>query len=381
MERSNDLDQGLLDRLRSIRSVGAITGAGVSAESGIRTYRGAGGIYDDPEEGERTVEALSGSTLARDPDRTWRALAQLARQALDARPGPAHYALVALEHRVERFVLLTQNVDGLHQAAGSKNVIDIHGSLDTTLCPRCWTRRGLARSDLAALERAPCCPACDAPLRPDAVLFGEMLPLDKVRRIASELERDPPDLVLVAGTSALFPYIRGPVEAAARHGRLTVEINPEPTELSAVVDHTLRGRAGDWLPRISRALPHTQAPVERPRDRLGRPLPAGVPSELQGPAASTVEDAVSLLVAERCFEAHEAFEQLWHAEPVEADRAFFRALAQLAVAACHAQRGNRAGATALLARARDALARYPERHRGLERNELVRLAERLVERI
>ena len=148
----------------------------------------------------------------------------------------------------------------------------------------------------------------------------------------------------------------------------------------AVVDHTLRGRAGDWLPTISRALPHTAACFERPRDRLGRPLPAGCPSELQRAAVGTVEDAVALLVAERCFEAHEAFEQLWHAEPVEADRAFFRALAQLAVAACHAQRGNRAGARAVLARARAALGHYPERHRDIDRIELVRLAERLVAR-
>jgi NAD-dependent protein deacetylase/lipoamidase len=371
----------LRERLRSVRSVGAITGAGVSAESGIRTYRGAGGIYEDPAEGERTVEALSGRTLAIDPDRTWRALAQLARQAHGAKPGPAHYALAAIEHRVERFVLLTQNVDGLHQAAGSRNVIDIHGSLESTFCPRCLMRRPLGVGQLARLERAPRCPACEAPLRPDAVLFGERLPLDKVARIANELERDPPDLVLVAGTSALFPYIGGPVEAAARRGRITIEINPEPTELSAIVELTLRGGAGHWLPRISRDLPRTAPVVERPRDRLGRPLPAGRASALGPLEVDTVEDAVALFVAERCFEAHEAFERLWHAEAIESDRVFFRGLAQLAVAGCHAQRGNPAGAETLLARARAALARYPEGHRGIHRAELEAAVDRLRDQV
>jgi NAD-dependent deacetylase len=367
----------LRERLRSVRSVGAITGAGVSAESGIRPYRGAGGIYDDPEQGQRTVEALSGGTLAVDPDRTWRALAQLARQAHGAKPGPAHYALAAIEHKVERFVLLTQNVDGLHQAAGSRNVIDVHGSLEATNCPRCLTRRPLAVSELARLERALRCPTCDLPVRPDAVLFGELLPLDKVARIANELERDPPDLVIVAGTSALFPYICGPVEAAARRGRITIEINPEPTELSAVVGLTLRGSAGHWLPRISRDLPRTAPLVERPRDRLGRPLPKGTENELEPRASPTTEDAIALLLAQRCFEAHEAFERLWHAEAIEADRAFFRGLAQLAVAGCHAQRGNPAGAEALLARARATLARYPEGHRGIQRAELEAAVDRL----
>ena len=383
MREDAELPEDLRERLRAVRSVGVITGAGVSAESGIRTYRGAGGIYDDPAEGERTVEALSRPTLDRDPDRTWLALAQLARQALDARPGPAHYALVAIEHRSERFVLLTQNVDGLHHAAGSRNVIDIHGSLDTALCTRCSMRRGLARAELAALGRTPRCPTCGALLRPDVVLFGELLPMDKLRRIHEEFEHWTPDLVLVAGTSALFPYIRGPVELASARGRLTIEINPEPTELSPIVDHVLRGRAGLWLPRISRALPASASAPLRPRDHLGRPLPPGCAGELPAgaaalPLAEAVEHGRDLLAQARCFEAHEVFERIWRAEVVEDDRRFWRALAQLAVAGCHAQRGNLPGAAALLERARGDLARYPERHRGVARGELLDRVERLV---
>ena len=370
-----DLPTDLRERLAAVRTVGAITGAGVSAGSGIRTYRGAGGLYDDPEEGQSTVEALSHPTLLRDPDRTWRALAGLAREAQGARPGPAHYALAAIEHRTERFVLLTQNVDGLHQAAGSRNVIDIHGGLDTATCTRCERRREIAWAELASLTRAPRCAACGAALRPDAVLFGELLPTDKLERIHDEFGRRTPDLVLVAGTSALFPYIQEPVAIARRRGRLTIEINPEPTELSRIVDRVLRGPANLWLPLVSGALPRTRALPPRPRDRLGRPLPPGSSSELD---ESGSKNGVALLEAERCFEAHEAFERAWRTETIDEERPFWRALAQLAVAGCHAQRGNPTGAAGVLSRAQDVLSRYPGDHRGIAVSGLVDRATRLV---
>ena len=244
------LPDALKQALAAVRSAGAITGAGISAESGIPTYRGAGGIYDDPDEGERTVEALSGSTLAVDPDRTWRAIAALARRARQARPNPGHEALVAIERKLSRFVLLTQNVDGLHRLAGSRNVIEIHGDTFATRCMRCGARGRL--EELAKLEVAPACAACAGILRPDVVLFGELLPLEKVRRMQAELLEDPPDLVLAIGTSALFPYIAEPVVAARRRGRLTVEVNPEPTVLSPIVDVSLRGRASELLPELGR---------------------------------------------------------------------------------------------------------------------------------
>lgn len=244
----------LIHRLRDVRSVGAITGAGVSAESGIRPYRGQGGIYDDPDEGERTVEALSGHTLREDPDRTWRALAGLAEQARGAQPNAGHLALAAIERVVPRFVLLTQNVDGLHRRAGSRNIIDIHGDLSRVVCTGCGRTGTLTVEAIAALDAAPCCERCTSVLRPDAVLFGEMLPADKLARIQDEFHRGMPDLVLAVGTTALFPYIAAPVEMARAYRRLTVEINVETTALSEVFDVRLRGRAGEWLPEIARAL-------------------------------------------------------------------------------------------------------------------------------
>lgn len=242
----------LVQRLRPVRSVGAITGAGISKESGIPTYRGAGGVYDDPGEGQRTVEALSGHTLRADPDRTWRAIARLAEPARGAQPNAGHRALVAIEAAVERFALLTQNVDGLHRLAGSRNVIDIHGTVSSASCMRCGARQQLAL--LHELTAAPRCERCDGVLRPDAVLFGEMLDEDKLRRMHEAFVGHVPDLLLVVGTSAAFPYIAEPVVAAQRAGRLTVEVNPEQTELSRLVSFALRGTAGVVLPAIAAAL-------------------------------------------------------------------------------------------------------------------------------
>ena len=248
------LPQALAEALSRVRSVGAITGAGISKESGIQTYRGKGGLYDDPEQGDRTVEALSGSTLLVDPDRTWRAIAALARQAGRAWPSAGHRALVAIEGKVERFVLLTQNVDGLHHDAGNRNIIDIHGNVFDVRCMSCGKPEHLEPERIAELQAAPRCPACGGVMRPDAILFGEMLPPEKVQRMTEELCVSLPDLVLVAGTSAVFPYISEPVNLAARMGKLTVEINTEPTVLSEVVDFSLRGPAAAWLPLIAEAL-------------------------------------------------------------------------------------------------------------------------------
>lgn len=241
----------LVEALRRVRSVGVITGAGVSAESGVPTYRGKGGLY---EEDEGAIEALTGTTLRADPDRTWRAVGDIARHAAGAKPNAAHVAIAEIERKVERFVLLTQNVDGLHQAAGSRNVIDIHGSITRTRCMGCGAEGDLARAELEAIRAAPRCARCGGTLRPAAVLFGEFLPVEKVERIRREFHEDPPALLLVVGTSALFPYIEEPVLVARRAGRLTVEVNPEPTVLSPVVDWFLRGTAAALVPEIARAL-------------------------------------------------------------------------------------------------------------------------------
>jgi NAD-dependent deacetylase len=248
------LPEPLRAALREVRSVGVISGAGVSKASGLRTYRGAGGVYEDPMEGDRTVEALSAPTLRSDPERTWETVLRLARKAHAAGPGPAHRALAALEERVERFVLLTQNVDGLHARAGSRNVIEIHGNAFRTRCEGCGRVDALPEAALAPGARRPPCTACGDDVRPDVVLFGEALPVPALQRLHAELRTRSPDLVVLVGTSALFPYIVEPALLATRRGRVTLEVNPESTEASPAVRHVLRAPAEVVLPALLEAL-------------------------------------------------------------------------------------------------------------------------------
>ena len=245
------LPSKLTKALQTVRTVGAITGAGISAESGIQTYRGQGGLYDDPNEGDRTVDALTGSTLKTNPDRTWRTVAALINRSRDARPNAAHHALVRIERSVERFVLLTQNVDGLHRRAGSENIIDIHGDVSRSRCMKC--SRHVATPDLSELQGSPLCPTCGGVLRPDVVLFEEMLPAAKLRRIRSELLDNPPDLLLVIGTTAMFPYIAQPVWSRGK-STLAVEVNPERSSVSSCVDFQIEAQAGQAVPLIADVL-------------------------------------------------------------------------------------------------------------------------------
>ncbi len=248
------LDAALRVDLRGLRDIGVITGAGISAESGIRTYRGEGGVYDDPAEGDRTIEALSGHTLRRDPARTWRVVLALARQSAAAQPGPGHQALVELERLSDRFALLAQNVDGLHRLAGSQNLSEIHGRVGAARCRSCGAGRDFDRPALASLQEPPECLECGGMLRPGAVLFGEQLPVEPLRRLQDEFLDHTPELLIVIGTTALFPYIVEPVHAARDQGGLAVEINPERTSLSDTVDWHLPVGAGVGLAAILQAL-------------------------------------------------------------------------------------------------------------------------------
>lgn len=243
-------------RIRGARRVGAITGAGISVASGIQAYRGPGGLYDNPEEGERTVEALSAGTLARDPARTWSVVAALARTAIAARPSFGHQALVRIERLVDAFVLLSQNVDGLHALAGSENRIDIHGTLRVLRCMACGAKRDLKAADLDPSVDVPTCHACGGSMRPDAVLFGEMLDPGDLARVQAEMIDAPLDLLLVTGTSAAFPYIAAPVHAAAARGTLVVEFDPSETTLTPLATVSIRTGADEGLGWIADCMEH-----------------------------------------------------------------------------------------------------------------------------
>lgn len=235
--------------LSGAKSALFITGAGISAASGVPTYRGVGGLYvgNATEDGVRIEEALSGPMFYLKPDLTWKYIHQIERACRGARHNPAHEAVAWIERRLERAWVLTQNVDGFHKAAGSTNVIDIHGDIHRLLCTECSYEEEV--DDYAHLAPCPRCPQCESMIRPDVVLFGEILPAKKIDAYRRELERGF-DVVVSIGTSAQFPYIAEPVFAAARSGVPTIDINPERTPLSSVVRVRLAMPAVDALSAI-----------------------------------------------------------------------------------------------------------------------------------
>jgi NAD-dependent deacetylase len=241
--RAPVIPAALIDRLRAARSVAALTGAGVSSESGVPTFRDAQtGLWAkfDP------TELATPSAFARNPKFVWDWYAWRRELLAGARPNPGHLALVALERHVPRFRLITQNVDGLHQAAGSTGVVELHGNIGRVKCSRaCGT---VSRWAEAKPDEPPRCPTCGALLRPDVVWFEEMLPPEGLAAAADTARHC--DVLLVIGTAAeVYPAAALP-HSAQRCGATVVEINPQPTALSAQVDHVLRGPAGVVLPAL-----------------------------------------------------------------------------------------------------------------------------------
>ncbi|MGC9318538.1 MAG: SIR2 family NAD-dependent protein deacylase [Armatimonadota bacterium] len=225
----------------------ALTGAGISRESGIPTFRGSGGIWQehDPEE----VATLEG--FLRDPERAWCFHEQLRDLCLSSAPNPAHMALAWMQESLDggSVPIITQNIDGLHQAAGSRAVIELHGSAHRARCTRCdFTTDDLPRH----LEELPPVCDCGAVLRPDVVWFGEQLPREAMER-AQRLSRQA-GVMLVIGTSATVQPAASLPVLAQREGATLVEVNPEPTALTGVVDLELRGPAGEIMPELADAL-------------------------------------------------------------------------------------------------------------------------------
>ncbi|WP_428261922.1 SIR2 family NAD-dependent protein deacylase [Haliangium sp.] len=240
-------------RLARAKSVLFITGAGVSADSGLPTYRGIGGLYNDAdtEEGIPIEVALSGMMLESRPEVAWRHVMRIEEACRGARYNRAHEVMAALERHLQRVWVLTQNIDGFHFEAGSRNVIEIHGRLRTLLCTKCDWRDQVA--DYGGLALPPMCPRCDALIRPDAVFFGEMLPGHAVAELQTQLARGF-DMVFSVGTTSVFPYIAAPVIEARRAGRTTIEINPGQTQVSDIVEYRIRAGAAAALEAIWQAM-------------------------------------------------------------------------------------------------------------------------------
>lgn len=223
-----------------------ITGAGISADSGLPTYRGVGGLYHErlTDDGLTIEEALSGPMMAERPEIAWKYIAEIEANCRGAEPNAAHWAIAALEQQRPGVCVLTQNVDGLHAEAGSRSLIEIHGTIHRLRCTECPHSRRVP--DFSGMRIPPECPLCGGLLRPDVVLFEEMLPEREIRRLEAVLARGV-DLVVSIGTTSVFPYIAGPVWWARQAGVATVEINPGETAVSHVVQHRLRAGAAETM--------------------------------------------------------------------------------------------------------------------------------------
>ena len=234
------MDPDLVKLLRGARHIAVLTGAGISAESGLPTFRQAQtGLWAR----YRPEDLATMRAFVRDPVLVWEWYAWRRQLAKDAEPNAGHRALARLQGRVPRLDLVTQNVDGLHQRAGSRGVVELHGNILRCRCNRegtrfeSWDEEG---------EKPPRCTACGAHLRPDVVWFGESLPEDALEAAVASAEAC--DLFLCIGTSALVQPAASLPYAALRRGVPVIEVNPDETPLSRAATHVLKGAAGEALP-------------------------------------------------------------------------------------------------------------------------------------
>lgn len=233
--------------LRTAKCAIAVTGAGISAESGIPTFRGAGGIWEKyPPEEYASIDAY-----LRDPNKVWRFWRELAELVKGCQPNPGHAALAELERRGALRAVITQNVDNLHQAAGSARVVEYHGNARRLVCLDCHKRLAIDTGDMG--ERAPHCPICTGLMKPDVVMFGEDIPRHAQFEAHALVEKC--DAMIVAGTSAqVYPAAQLPFAAKA-NGAFVIESNIERTEFTdTVTDAFLVGPAGETLPKLVEAM-------------------------------------------------------------------------------------------------------------------------------
>ena len=233
------------ERLQRAERVAVLTGAGISAESGIPTFRGSGGLW----EGFRPEELATPEAYARDPEKVWRWYAMRYAQVMEAEPNEAHRLLAELERAKGRgFLLVTQNVDGLHARAGSQRLVELHGNITRARCERCGHRQPLPPPD--RFVPPPTCERCGGRMRPDVVWFGEFLDADHLAQ--AERAFMTADVALVIGTSAVVEPAASLGRAAKASGAYLIEINPEPTPLTPLADLSLRTSASEGLRALLR---------------------------------------------------------------------------------------------------------------------------------
>ena len=244
------IPDALVQQLRQAAHVVVLTGAGISAESGVPTFRQAQtGLW-----AQYDPQALATpQAFRRQPQLVWDWYAWRRELVAGVAPNPGHHALASMERQATRFTLITQNVDSLHQRAGSRAIIELHGNLSRTKCSR---EGRVVETWPESDARPPRCPVCGAFLRPDVVWFGEALPAMALDA-AFDAARNA-DLFLTIGTSGIVQPAASLPLLAASNGATTAEINPEETPLSARMTYVLRGPSGVLLPALVAAAWPTQ---------------------------------------------------------------------------------------------------------------------------
>ena len=228
-------------KLSTAKSVTVLTGAGISADSGVPTFRGADGLWKQ----YRAEDLATPEAFARDPRLVWEWYNWRRELIATKRPNPAHDAVASMEQRFEQFWLITQNVDGLHRDAGSQRLSEIHGNIWKVRCTRC---QAVTENRDVPIAMLPLCQSCGGLLRPHIVWFGESLAEEDLEKSATALQSS--DVCLIVGTFGLVYPAAGFGAIAKQTGAFIVEINLDSTPHSNLADATLQGRARDLVPLL-----------------------------------------------------------------------------------------------------------------------------------
>jgi|SRR3990172_3676210 len=235
-----DIDQSLIEHLKNARSLVFFTGAGISAESGIPTFRGENGIWKKL----KPEELANFDAFMRNPEMVWEWYNHRKKIIHESKPNPGHLTIAEMQEYFEDVTVVTQNIDNFHRRAGSKKIFELHGNIERNYCVNCkkhWNKE---------LDFSGGVPKCDCGglLRPDVVWFGEYLPQDQFSE--SEKASMNADIFFIVGTSAVVYPAAGLVYIAKQSGALLVEVNVEETEVTSFVDHSFIGKAGEILPAL-----------------------------------------------------------------------------------------------------------------------------------
>jgi NAD-dependent deacetylase len=234
-----DFSLSLIRSLRDAKKIVALTGAGVSAESGLATFRDAQtGLWSK----FKPEELATAEAFRRNPRLVWDWYVWRRQQALKAEPNTGHLALAEMERRAFEFLLVTQNVDGLHARAGSEQIVELHGNIHRF---RCFDKN--CTTDNFDVKHGRC-RSCGGNLRPDVVWFGEMLPTDALQAAIDAAETC--DAFFSIGTSSVVYPAADLWRRAKECGAIVIEINKDPTPLTPLADHSFLGKAGEILPRL-----------------------------------------------------------------------------------------------------------------------------------